>query len=751
MNRTLQEGSTLRRIIRLAVFAVLFFASFYASAQTVTSNQGFQINRYEPTAAGEWSFWVDHPWYSSTRYFAGGITLNYGHNPLVFGFKDLDGNFAYQDAVIAHQLIGHLDLAGSFLDRVLVAASLPITLLERGKDGSNGISLVNSGAVGDLRLGARVRLFGQPYGSAISMSLGADLWIPINSLIHPSPFPVQVGESGVRVLPKVMLGGLSRSILWSFSVGFLYRPDASIGTLPPDSGNTVGSELQFGAAVAYANKDLRFSVGPEALLSTVVTGGHGLRQDYTSLELLLGLHYNIAKLFQLGVGGGLGLLHEPGTPDGRVLLRFAYAPMRGEKPKDRDHDGISDGEDACPDQPGERTLNAKTNGCPPPDSDGDGIIDAQDQCPSEAMGQHPDREKNGCPLRDRDGDGVFDNEDQCPDEAMGQRPDPEKKGCPLRDRDGDGVFDAQDQCIDLAAGANADPNRPGCPDKDSDGDGVFDGSDQCKDVPAGMFPDPNKKGCPLSDRDHDFVPDTVDACPDQSGAPSVDPQKNGCPGLVKMTEGQIVILRQVFFATNKDAILKKSYPVLDAVVAVLKATPGLKKIAIEGHTDNKGKPELNRDLSDRRAKSVLKYLVEHGVEPGRLEAKGYGPDRPIADNKKAKGRALNRRTDFHIVDPPPADTSGVIKVIDTPQAEPVGKEGKTEKPAPAAPDGKADQAPADTKPNKKGKKGKKGKGALEPTASGSAEGAAAQASPLAKGEKPSKKGKKSKKPAKQDN
>src|SRR5262249_5838752 len=145
---------------------------------------------------------------------------------------------------------------------------------------------------------------------------------------------------------------------------------------------------------------------------------------------------------------------------------------------------------------------------------------------------------------------------------------------------------------------------------------VFDGYDQCKEIPAGMHPDPNKKGCPLPDRDKDLVPDAVDACPDKPGAPSLDPKKNGCPGLVETKEGQIVILKQVFFATNKDTILKKSFPVLDAVAVALKQLPQIKKIAIEGHTDNKGKPELNRDLSDRRAKSVLKYLVDKGVEAG---------------------------------------------------------------------------------------------------------------------------------------
>jgi hypothetical protein len=53
-----------------------------APAAAQATQTGFTINRYEPTAAGEWSFWVDHPWYSSMRYFAAGVTLNYGHNAL---------------------------------------------------------------------------------------------------------------------------------------------------------------------------------------------------------------------------------------------------------------------------------------------------------------------------------------------------------------------------------------------------------------------------------------------------------------------------------------------------------------------------------------------------------------------------------------------------------------------------------------------------------------------------------------------
>ena len=91
-------------------------------------------------------------------------------------------------------------------------------------------------------------------------------------------------------------------------------------------------------------------------------------------------------------------------------------------------------------------------------------------------------------------------------------------------------------------------------------------------------------------------------------------------------------------------------PLVSAAEVFLDADPAL-RVLVVGHADPHGKAEQNRDLSGRRATSVMTYLTGHGVEATRLEAHGYGPDRPIADNKKPKGRALNRRTDFRILDP----------------------------------------------------------------------------------------------------
>src|SRR5579883_2320194 len=174
------EGLAVRRTLYFAlVLSCLSLALPEARAQTAMAppgmpGAGFQINRYEPTAAGEWSFMVDHPWYStlpfpadqpwykSQRFLAAGITLNYAHDPLVFGTQS-GNSFMRSGAVIEHQLLGHVDLAGSFLNRVLVTASLPITLLERGTP-QYGIS-PSSPAVGDIRLGAMARIWGEPYAS----------------------------------------------------------------------------------------------------------------------------------------------------------------------------------------------------------------------------------------------------------------------------------------------------------------------------------------------------------------------------------------------------------------------------------------------------------------------------------------------------------------------------------------------------------------------------------------------------------
>lgn len=610
----------MRFAIRSFILSALVAALVPAGQAQAQPSQGFQLNRYEPTAAGEWSFAVDHPWYSATRSFAAGLTLNYAHNPLVLGTRDPDGAFTQTATVIADQLITHIDLAGSFLDRILFTATLPVILVTQGPDIHDAVSF------GDPRLGVMGRLYGQPYASVFSASIGLSLWLPLRAVVNEPSWPATAGDQTPRLLPKLSLGGVWRKLLWSATAGFLYRSEAVASGLPAavaEAGPArAASEVQLGLAAAYFDQERRFAVGPEVLISTAVLGPDSGSRYTSSLEAMIAGHYSIRKAFQVGLAAGTGFIRQAGTPDFRLLVRLSYAPQPSGEP-DTDGDGIVDRADACPTERGVPTGNPRTHGCPP--------------------------------IADRDRDGVPDAADLCPDEPQGPAPDPRRPGCPaagLADRDGDGVPDGRDKCPDQPMGATPDPRRPGCPAADSDNDGVLDPVDQCLYEPAGPNPDPARPGCPLPDRDHDTVPDLHDACPDKPGAPSPDPKKNGCPGLVEVRNGQLVILKPVFFALDKDVILPQSFPVLQAVADALLATAAIKKLRIEGHTDSQGNPAYNIDLSERRTRSVSKWLVAHGIAEGRLTAKGYGQLRPIDTNQTPAGRARNRRVEFVIIEGP---------------------------------------------------------------------------------------------------
>jgi outer membrane protein OmpA-like peptidoglycan-associated protein len=220
---------------------------------------------------------------------------------------------------------------------------------------------------------------------------------------------------------------------------------------------------------------------------------------------------------------------------------------------------------------------------------------------------------------------------------------------PPSDRDRDGIVDAEDACPDVAGIRTDDPKTNGCP-SDRDKDGIVDTEDACPDVAGIKTDDPKTNGCPDPDRDKDGIVNESDACPDVPGPKNADPKKNGCPQAY-IQAGQIKIREQVKFATSSAAIVrgKDSEDVLQAVKTVLLEHPEI-KVRIEGHTDNVAWPELNRALSKHRAESVMKWLVQHGIDASRFTTQGFGPDRPIDTNKTYEGRRNNRRVEFHILD-----------------------------------------------------------------------------------------------------
>ncbi len=357
------------------------------------------------------------------------------------------------------------------------------------------------------------------------------------------------------------------------------------------AGQPIGDEFIWGAAAGVRLADKKLVIGPEIYGSTLISSKPA---NQTPLEILLGYHYTVGEDWRFGAGAGPGLSKAYGSPDLRILGSIEWTPAYHPPVAavaDLDGDGIPDDVDACPRTPGVRSDDPAKNGCPVPTP------------------------------TDKDGDGILDKDDACPDDAGIKTDDPATNGCP--DKDGDGIPDKVDACPDVKGVKTDDPKTNGCP------------------------PDP--------DRDKDGIPNDVDACPDEPGKADPDPKKNGCPKAF-VQAGQIKITDQVKFKFGSAQIEgKASDEVLTAVVSVLKAHPEIKKIRVEGHTDNVGNAAFNKKLSEGRAASVVKWLTGHGVAKEVLTSAGFGQEKPIDVNTTPEGRTNNRRVEFHIEGSAPAN------------------------------------------------------------------------------------------------
>lgn len=267
------------------------------------------------------------------------------------------------------------------------------------------------------------------------------------------------------------------------------------------------------------------------------------------------------------------------------------------------------------------------------DGDGDGVKDDVDACPNTPSGVRVDA--RGCRV-DRDGDGIFVEDDECPNTPRGVAVD--AAGCRI-DSDGDGVYDEEDRCANTPAGVEV--NASGCP-LDGDRDGVADYQDQCPDTPAGA--PVNASGCQV-DSDGDGVYDQLDRCPNTPAGTDVDAV--GCEALFD-EEGTPLVLEGVTFETSSATLTSGSTAVLDRVAESLRANPE-ERVRVVGHTDNTGSRSYNVELSRERAQAVADYLVSQGVNADQLEAVGVGPDRPMASNDTAEGRAMNRRVELELM------------------------------------------------------------------------------------------------------
>jgi len=425
--------------------------------------------------------------------FEFGLLANYGYRPLVIA----DSN-GYVRSVVGGRLGMDLQASVTLFEPFAVGLDLPFFFAQSGYYDPDGAGL------GKLRVVPKVRLLDDRKGFGLAI-LG-ELRLPT----HTGDYS---GNPGFEFIPKVAADHRFRSGI---------RVGANLGVAIRESENyynvNTGSELVYSAAIGYrfGGNQGKTEVGLDLL------GGVGLvrtRREQVPLELFGYVKQALSEEWELFGGPGVGLAPGYGIPVFRFFAGVKFAPTA----HDRDHDGISDDRDACPDIAEDRDADQDSDGCPEedPDSDRDGVPDDDDLCPN------------------------------------------------------------------------------------------------AKETINGIADD--------------------DGCPDTG-----DPR-------VIYEEGKFTVLDTIRFETGRADIKPESHGLLDQVAQMVKANPDV-KVRVEGHTDDTGPRDLNMRLSQERAESVRRYLIQRGVAPQRVRAVGYGPDKPLVKDTTEEARTKNRRVEFVVDD-----------------------------------------------------------------------------------------------------
>jgi outer membrane protein OmpA-like peptidoglycan-associated protein len=437
-------------------------------------------------------------------------------------------------------------------------------------------------------------------------------------LVVQAGIPLQSGPSNYAGDPGVMLWP---SVIAEWRPHRVFRMDLN-----------VGYRMGLGAAgrivdTTWANPltyglGLSVRVAPALDLVAEVYGGTYTNNFFqprsTPMEAIGGLKIFVVSNSYLMLGAGRRILDADAAADIRAFVGFVFEPSIG----DRDGDGLRDDEDRCPDQPEDFDHFEDSDGCPEPDNDQDGVLDVDDQCPLTPEDRDGEADDDGCPDRDNN------------------------------DRDGDGILDAVDQCPDQPEDRDDFQDEDGCPDPDNDQDGILDREDICPNNPEDRDDFEDQDGCPDPDNDHDRIPDVRDRCVMQPETYNGTEDEDGCPdqGIAVLEENNIRILQAINFETDSAQIRPESLTIVEAVAATLRGNPQIALVQVQGHADERGDDDHNLQLTRDRAASVVRALVERGVERNRLQSAGYGERCPIDPRpRNPEAWARNRRVIFLIL------------------------------------------------------------------------------------------------------
>jgi outer membrane protein OmpA-like peptidoglycan-associated protein len=580
--------------MKTALIALL--TSILGVAQAQSTNETFDFELFRPSADHYGYFAVPSAATLGHLQVGGGFWVNYQNDPIILVSEDV--RIAPKNAevvgdngegIVDDRMTGNVQIGFGLSRYFSLSVDAPLVLWQDGYLPNKNIVRVDN--VPDRLI---VSGIGDVRVTPKVVALDRDR-LPIGmSVAMPVGLPTGnggsfLGEEGVSLTPTTIFefsDGPIRSRKYSFRSAVMAGYHVRPGAQIRD--------VPINSAVVYG-----VAMGLHSSIMEIIGEFHGSiwgdRAAQQPAEVLGGVKVLAGEYVSLNFGGGMGVLPGLGSPDWRIFGGVSVAPSFDPNMRDTDKDGIMDAMDRCIREAEDLDNFQDEDGCPDKDNDADGLLDTVDRCP----------------LQPEDEDGFQDGD-----------------GCADPDNDKDGILDVSDRCPNEPESNNGYQDEDGCPDTvpvlDTDGDGYNDDVDRC----------------PYDAEDFDGVEDE-DGCPDKE----VVIEKR-----VVIEKNFIKITEKIYFEFGKADIQERSFSLVDEIAEIVLENPQLKKIRIEGHTDDVGSDVANLRLSQARADSVVRAISDRGVNSNRLDAVGFGEMRPIDANETDDGRAANRRVEFIIVD-----------------------------------------------------------------------------------------------------
>ncbi|MCB9778134.1 MAG: OmpA family protein [Alphaproteobacteria bacterium] len=591
---------------------LILFLSQAALAQDAAPAQPTELDaqNYQAPIDSEMTLWTDDASLRHDGYFGVRLWGNYVKNPLVYEFTD--------DTATEEVLVGDVlqtDLIGfvSF-KRIRLGLDVPLFLMANGSQVNTGTGL---GSIGlDLK-GTILDTDDAPLG----LALGGRIDLPTTTIDAPLGGDTLGGEVSLIVDKRI------DNLLLAANLGSRFDKQIALENV------TVDDIFFWRVGAGYAitdNGGLSLDLAGDVNYSAPLSNSAG-----APIEGLVG-GWGRAGNFVGRLGVGTGLTRGIGSPDFRTVFSFAYEPPTD---KDTDLDGIVDRDDRCPTDPEDKDGWQDDDGCPDPttkvmvrfvDEDGyavEGVVSTVT-----GPGQEPATAEGSYEI------GLHAGTYQLQAEAGGYDPVAMEAVVPSATQH-ELVVQMKALPATLVINVKDDAGKP--LDAQWTVGGTFN------EIKGGTTENQVKPGrfvIRVQAEGYRTVRQPLELAPGERKTLDYTLQ----PSKIVVTKEKIDLREEVYFDTGKSSIKNESFNMLKEVAGVLKDNPDITKVRIEGHTDSRGASLTNQKLSEARAAAVRQYLIDNGVEEGRLYSIGFGEDKPLVKGNNEAAWSKNRRVDIFI-------------------------------------------------------------------------------------------------------